>query len=212
MTGVELEVRPRKGRTKGYLNRIRAEGFVPGVVYGKQLDGVGVEFEGRALEAILKRHGRNTILNMRIQSNGKKPRKYTVLIKDVQYHLMKNDIQHVDFQQISLKDEISTVVNLHLVGEAPGVAVGGNLSQPLRQLEISCLATAIPDSIEVDVSGLDIGHSIHVSDLRVPEGVKVLNEPQALVVSVTAPRRAEAGEAAETPEAAPADEEKQVNE
>lgn len=218
MTGVELDVRPREGRTKGYLSRIRSEGLVPGVVYGKQLDGVGVEFEGRALETILKHHGRNTILNMRIQSTGEKARKYTVLIKDVQYHLMKNSIQHVDFQQISLKDEISTTVNLHLVGEAPGTAAGGNLSQPLRQLEVSCLATAIPDSITVDISGLGIGDNIHVSDLKVPEGVKVLSEPDTLVVSIAAPRRtegaetAEAAEERETAEAEAAKEEKQVNE
>jgi large subunit ribosomal protein L25 len=215
MTGVELDVKPRESRTKGYLNRIRSEGFVPGVVYGKQLDGIGVEFEGRALETILKQHGRNTILNMRIQSNGKKARKYTVLIKDVQYTVMKNKIQHVDFQQISLKDEISTTVNLHLIGEAPGTTAGGNLSQPLRQLEISCLATAIPDSITVDISGLDIGDNIHVSDLHVPEGVKVLSEPDTLVVSITAPRRteeAEKPEVAEEPAEAEAKGEKQANE
>ncbi|MDP3050316.1 MAG: 50S ribosomal protein L25, partial [Eubacteriales bacterium] len=161
------------------------------------------------------RHGRNTILNLRIQSNGKKARKYTVLIKEVQYHLMKNSIQHVDFQQISLKDEISTTVNLHLIGKAPGTAAGGNLSQPLRQLEVSCLATAIPDSITVDISGLDIGDNIHVSDLKVPEGVKVLSEPDTLVVIVTAPRRVEEAETAEERETAGAEaakEEKQVNE
>lgn len=213
MSIVEIEASPRESKSKGYLNQIRSRGLVPGVVYGKQIGSVGIEFEEKELDGILRRHGRNTLIDMRIKSNGKKGKKYTVMVKELQYQPMKNQMLHVDFQQISLKDEITTTVGLAVTGEAPGVKAGGHLSQTLRQLEVSCRATAIPDTIEVDVSGLDIGDALHVSDLTVPEGVRVLNDPETLVISVAAPRRAEEtaeaaeGETAEAGEAAPAPEE-----
>lgn len=209
----QIEVSPRTGKSKGYLNQIRSRGLVPGVVYGKKIGSVGVEFKEKELDGILRRHGRNTLIDMRIKSNGESGEKYTVMVKEMQYHPLKNQVLHVDFQQISLEDEITTTVGLVLAGDSPGVAAGGLLSQMLWQLDISCKATEIPDAIEVDLSGLEIGDALYVSDLKIPDGVKVLNDPETLVVNVTAPRRAaeteepEEGEAAEAGEAAPATEE-----
>ncbi len=213
MSIAQIEASPRTEKSKGYLNQIRSQGLVPAVVYGKKIGSVGIELKEKELDGILRRYGRNTLIDMRIRSNGEKGKKYTVMVKEMQYHPLKNQMLHVDFQQISLKDEITTTVGLVLTGQAPGVTAGGLLSQSLRQLDISCRATDIPDAIEVDVSGLEIGDALHVSDLKIPDGVKVLNDPETLVVNVTAPRRAveaeepEEGEAAETGEAAPATEE-----
>lgn len=190
MSIVEMEVDTRAIKSKGYLNQLRAEGFVPGVVYGKDIGSVGVKFPGKALEAILRRHGRNTLIALNIKSNGE-TEKHTVMVKEMQFHPLKNAMLHVDFHQISLEDEITTVVALVLKGEAPGISEGGVLSHTLRQLEVSCLATAIPESIEVDVSELNIGDGIHVADLPIPDGVRVLDDPETLVANVLLPRMEE---------------------
>lgn len=188
MAIVEMEAGLRPVKSKGYLNELRAQGFVPGVVYGKDIGSVGIKFRGKELDGIMRRHGRNTLIALRIGSNGEQGERHTVMVKEMQHHPLKNMLLHVDFHQISLEDEITTVVGLALTGEAPGVSEGGVVSHTLRQLEVSCLATAIPDVIEVDISGLEIGEGIHVSDLAIPEGVRVLSDPETLVVNVLLPR------------------------
>lgn len=188
MSIVEMEASSRPVKSKGYLNQLRAEGFVPGVVYGKEIGSVGVQVSAKELDGILRRHGRNTLIALEIKSEGGEAEKHTVMVKEMQFHPLKNLMLHVDFHQISLQDEITTTVGLLLTGEAPGTSEGGVLSHTLRRLDISCLATAIPDVIEVDISGLNVGDAIHVSDLVVPDGVRVLDDPETLVVNVLLPR------------------------
>ncbi|ACA58638.1 50S ribosomal protein L25 [Candidatus Desulforudis audaxviator] len=204
MAVVDLKARPRAGRGKGYRNRLKQNGLIPAVIYGKEVGSLLLEVETRAVQDILTKTGRNALIQLRVEPEKGRAKKYDAIIKDVHMHPYKNEFFHVDFHQISLKDELTTSVNLKLTGSAPGVTAGGRLEQLIRQVEVSCLPRNIPDHIEVDVSGLGIGDAIHVSDLKAPEGVKFETDGDVTVVTLIAPHREEEKAPEETGEAAPA--------
>lgn len=177
----------RSGRGKGYRHRLAAQGKIPAVVYGRTIGSIPLEVELRAVKNILAGEGgRNTLINLKITGDGQE-RQDKVLIKELQFDNMRGELIHVDFQQVSLTDRITTTVPVELEGEPVGVKQGGILQQQLRELEISCLPADIPEAITMDVSGLEMGDTIYVSDLPVPEGVKVLNDPEEVVATVVAP-------------------------
>lgn len=186
---VNLTARTRTGRGRGYRNRLKNQGYVPAVVYGKEIGSLPIAVQIRAVEAVLGRGGRNTLVALEIDPGNGKTAKWDTIIKEVQYHPFKNELLHVDFHQISLNEELTTNVAVRLVGEAPGVKAGGLVEHLLREIEVSCLPRNIPEAIEVDVSGLDIGDSIHVADLTPPGGVKFTTDGDVVVVTITAPER-----------------------
>ncbi|MDN5292916.1 MAG: large subunit ribosomal protein [Eubacteriales bacterium] len=202
MQEVVLKVLPRK-KEDGSPNRIRNAGFVPAVVYGHDIEGaLALKVPARDLERIVDETIYTKVINLQIEELGQE---YKVMVKEIQRDPIKDRILHADFYRFSLEEEIETVVPIHVEGEEKVESRGGILQFGLRELEIRCLPTRIPEVIEVDVSDLEIGDSIHVSDLKVPEGVEVISDPESVVVSVVAPAlTAEEGEeagAAETPEA-----------
>jgi large subunit ribosomal protein L25 len=109
------------------------------------------------------------------------------LIKDYQLDPVKNELLHVDFIEISLKKKIKLTIPIVITKEPIGVKNGGILQQQMREVKVECLPTQIPDGIEVDASSLDIGHSLHVSDLVIKEEVKILSDPHEVILSVIAP-------------------------
>ncbi len=203
MAIVDLKARPRTGRGKGYRNRLKADGLVPAVIYGKEVGSLPIEVESRAVENILTKTGRNALILLRVEPEKGRAKKYDAIIKDVHFHPYKNEFFHVDFHQISLKDELTASVNLKLTGSAPGVTAGGLLEQLIWQVEVSCLPRNIPEYIAVDVTGLGIGDAIHVSDLKAPEGVKFVTDGEVTVVTLTAPHREEQKAPEEAGEEAP---------
>jgi len=133
----------------------------------------------------------NAILTLKIK-NAKKAQKKACLIKEIQYHPVHGNILHVDFYEVSLTKAIKVNVPVVTKGEAQGVKQdGGSLEHILWEIEVECLPTNIPKQIEVDVTSLKIGDSLHVKDLTIPENVKVLNDPEATVVAVSAPVKEE---------------------
>jgi large subunit ribosomal protein L25 len=191
MLAVDLKARTRTGRGRECRNRLKAKGLIPAVVYGREVGSQPIELENRDIENILKKGGRNALVALKVESGEGDARKIDAIIKDVQFHPYKNEIFHIDLHQISLKDELTTSVGLKLVGSPPGVTAGGRLEQLIRQVEVSCLPQNIPDHIEVDLSELKIGGSIHVADLKAPEGAKLVTDGEVAVVTVVAPRREE---------------------
>lgn len=191
----ELDGRVRLERSSASKHRLRENGMIPAVVYGKNAGSISIAVDARMLKKILDEAGSNALINMKIKENGK-TKKYKVLVKAVQYGPVRRDLIHADFHQISLKDKVHATVPVHLTGSAPGAAAGGILTTLMRRIDVECLATKIPEFIEIDVSGLDIGDIITVSNLVLPPEIKILEELSAPVVSVTAADRAEA-EAAE---------------
>jgi large subunit ribosomal protein L25 len=185
MKEVVLKASLRERVGKEYAKKLRKNGLIPAVVYGQKAASQPLEIEGKAFHALLREGlGENVLVTL--VTEGQKNGERKVLIREIQRDPVKGYIVHVDFHEVSLTKKLSLQVPIHLVGAPEGVKEGGILQHTLRELEVQCLPTAIPEKIEVDVSHLKIGDSIHVSDL-ITEGLEILSDPQSSVVSVVPP-------------------------
>ena len=184
---VLLEARVRNELKKNKTDKMRRTGIVPAVVYKKGLVAIPLSLSVKDMEKVLHTSaGGNVIINLSVPENGKTANK-TVIIKEIQYDHLKGSLLHVDFNEISLTEMLKVGVPVEAKGEAAGVKDGGILEHILWEVEIECLPTQIPEKIEADISGLKIGDSLHVKDLRVPGGVKILNDPELTIMSVKPP-------------------------
>jgi len=185
MAEVTLEVEKREIGGKGPAKRLRAQGKIPAVIYGHGEESVLLSLDAKNLHAILHAHGgENIIFDVKIPGHKKAIK---AIIREVQHHPSRGDILHVDLQHISMKEKIIVQVPVFLVGSPLGVRVkGGILQHVLHELEIECLPGDIPEHIEVNVSELDVGDSIHIQDLTV-EKVKIITDPQRSVATVVPP-------------------------
>ena len=185
MAEVTLEVEKREIGGKGPVKRLRAQGKIPAVLYGHGEESVLLSLDAKNLHAILHAHGgENIIFDVKIPGHKKAIK---AIIREVQHHPSRGDILHVDLQHISMKEKIIVQVPVFLVGSPLGVRVkGGILQHVLHELEIECLPGDIPEHIEVNVSELDVGDSIHIQDLTV-EKVKIITDPQRSVATVVPP-------------------------
>jgi large subunit ribosomal protein L25 len=168
-------------------------GFVPGVVYGGGREATPIAFEAAALERLFEvsHGGVNTLIDLEGDSaaSGR-----TVIAKEMQREPVRGGLLHVDFVEIDLKAKIEIAVPIHLVGNAAGVVLGGVLDQQLREVTLLCMPDAIPDDIEVDVTDMELGSSLHVFDLQVPEGVEFHTDESLTVATVLVPRGLAEGE------------------
>lgn len=203
MSEFNLKAETREGSTKKSLNAIRDARKIPAVIYGGKGDSVSVVVAERELLGAIKEGGHNAIIHL---EHGKK--NDTVIVKALQRHPVTNIPVHVDFQRIDLKKKITVKVQIHVVGEAPGVKLhGGVLEHVLRELEVQALPNQIPQKIEVDISGMEVGAGIVVKDVKAPAGCEILNDPEQIVVHVVHATKedapavaADAGVAAAEPE------------
>ncbi len=198
---IQLNGTRREDLGKGGARKARAAGQIPGVLYGHGQEPVPVSVAMRDLQMALRSHkGGNALVNLKLDGG-----EYTALVRDAQYDPLTHAILHLDFQHISLTETIEVEVVVKPVGLAVGVKDGGGiLEMIIRTIEVSCLPTAIPETVEIDVSALNIGESLHVSDLKV-EGVTVLTPGDQALVTVVPPTVEEAPPAPEVAavEAAP---------
>ena len=180
-----LRAEERSNRTKGELRRLRSQGKVPGNVYGSQTSGSTlIAVDEKELLALLRRHP-NTVLDLAMPGADAKP----VMVTDVQRDPLTRSVLHIDLREINLSEPVRTRAPLEPVGEAPGAKEGGILRMLLHELEIECLPADIPEEIPVDVSGLGLGDSLTVRDLKVPPGVTVRADPSLVVVTVLEPQK-----------------------
>jgi len=188
---------------KGPARQQRMKGRVPGVLYGGGQEPLSLTLDARNFEFLLQAHtGAHAVLQLVVEDN---PALSTpVLVKDVQRHPVKDAIMHADFMRISLDKRIHTSVPVEVKGQPKGVIDGGVLEHPLREVDIECLALDVPERIVVDVTAMQIGESIHVSDLEVAENITLLTDGARPVVSVHAPRVVKVEETVETAESAEA--------
>jgi len=188
MKEVVIEAEPRELSTKHTLKTHRIDGKLPGVFYGADEKPVTISIDMKKFEQIVHGGmGGNVLVNLKIGGTSK-----NALIKEVQRHIITQKPIHVDFQGISMTKKFEVVVPLKIVGEAPGVKLsGGILEQITRELHVRCLPKDIPEQIHVDVSNLQINHSISVKDIIVPEGIEVLNDKHNIVVNVVIPTELE---------------------
>lgn len=187
----ELIAQARLERTRGDKQRMRRNGMVPAIVYGKNVGSVAIAVDAAGIKKILNEAGTNALINMKVKENGN-TRKFKALIKAIQRDPVRRDLIHIDFHQVSVKDRVHATVPVHLEGTPAGVLGGGILAHLARRVEVECQADRIPDSLVVDISGLEIGDTFSVAELELPDGVKILDDPAAPVVMVTAAERPEA--------------------
>jgi len=202
VSAIVVEVSPRLQTGKSAAGRLRRSGLVPAIVYGMGLDPYPVAVSPKRIDEIVRGDaGRNTIFTLRLEGSDQTR---AAMIKDLTRDPVGAQILHVDLVRVDLTKVVTVRVPIRLVGTAAGVKEGGHVDFVHRELEVECLPTSIPEHFEVDVTALVIGAQVHVSDLAIPEGVRVLDDGQALVMSVLAPAAAPAApvEGAAAPEAA----------
>ena len=188
-TEAQITAETRDQTGKGAARSLRREGKVPGVVYGRGLESVPVTVEaGELMRLVQSVSIENTLVDLSVDGeDGGDEDSYQVLIREIQRHPFKQEFVHVDFFRIAMDEKIHVDVPLSLTGVPVGVKdKGGVLEHMLRELEVYCLPGNIPERVEIDVSELDIGDSIHVSEIDLPD-VEVLTDPDRSVVAVLAP-------------------------
>jgi large subunit ribosomal protein L25 len=199
---VALRAEPRRTGLKGDLRRLRREGMVPGVLYGKQQEPRAIQVAARELEHALHRHGLSALLDLTVDGE-----RATAVIKEVQHDPITGRLSHLGLQRVSLEDTISAHVPLVFVGDTSTITdEGGVIEHPASEVTVSCRADHLPESITVDVSGLRLGDSLRVADLTAPEGVTITTNPEQVVAatSVSAAARQEAADEAAAAAEAPA--------
>jgi len=216
MATIEFTAFPRQGEGRGASRRLRRGGKAPGIVYGAGVDPTPIELDHNALIHALRNEAfHSSILSMKLDG---KPQK--VLLRDVQMHPFRAEVLHVDFQRIDEARKIHMKVPLHYVNEAlsPAVKLGGAIiSHVANDLDVSCLPKDLPEFIEVDLSTLEAGKSVHVSEIRLPAGVVAVTHGRDPVIAaaIVPKAHAETEEApaaeavAAAPVAAPAAEKKE---
>jgi large subunit ribosomal protein L25 len=192
---VKLTVQERESRGSAASRRLRENGLVPGVLYGNGGQAHPFSIEERELRRVLTGdHGLHAILDVVLEGQQKA---HHAVLKEYQLDPTRARLLHIDLQEVRLDQAIHTQVVVELVGESEGVKEGGVLSQVNREVNVEALPMEVPDRLELDVSSMVIGDTLRVSDLRVPEGVKLLDDPETVLASVTPPTKIEEPEVVE---------------
>jgi|SRR5690606_16476386 large subunit ribosomal protein L25 len=209
---IVVKAKKRDSLGTGASRRLRRSGHVPGIVYGGGKDAVSLVFDHKDLFLQFRNEAFHASI-LKLDVEGKKE---SVLLRDYQLHPVRNTLVHIDFQRVSATEKVHMKVPLHFINEdiAPGIKIGGGLvTRIMTEVDVSCMAKDLPESIVVDMAELDVGQTIHLSQLKLPEGVEfvqLVHGDDSPVVSIAKPRgggssaTAEEGaaeEAESTPEA-----------
>ena len=206
MQQAKLEAQQRDTFGKQNARELRKEGTIPAVLYGRAQGTLAIQLNARTFKQFLRTYGENVVINMAISADNTE----TVIIKEIQRHPVdKHMLIHADFIRISLDEPVTSAVPVILTGSPLGVEEGGTLEFSLRQVTLHCLPVQMPNDLSIDVSQLDIGDAVHVSDLNLDEEIDILDEPERIIAMVSQPRvlldeltEAEDGEEGEMEEAA----------
>jgi large subunit ribosomal protein L25 len=180
----------REGTGKGVARKLRASGQVPVVLYGADMDSISLTVDAQeALHLFQAISVENTIVHLEVDGESEP---FETLVRDIQTHPFRSEILHVDFLRIQKGVAVDVDIPLHLEGVPLGVKQhGGNLEQVIYELPVRCIPSKIPETIQVDVSALDLNESIHVYDLELPEGVEVTIDTDRTICNVSVPRAEE---------------------
>lgn len=215
MSNAKLTAQVRTETGKGAARKLRQAGHIPGTLYGADKSTQSISVEQRRLAHIVQEAGLHSLIDLQLSGGAAgKASAYRVLIKEIVRDPVREDLVHVDFHAVALDQEMQTVVAVVVEGEEARTD-DGIVTVVLRELNVACLPTAIPESLTVDVSQLAIGDVVTVADIVAPDGVRILNEPEEAVVTIVPPQaeaaedtdEAAEGDAADSGDAAGADEE-----
>ena len=192
MAETTLRAEPRAGRGSPDARRLRAAGRVPAVVYGHGAEPLPISVEAREMRhALSGAAGANTLFDLRVGRS-----RHLVITRELQEHPVRHTLAHIDFQVVRRDEVVSAEVPLQLVGEALAVTrAGGTVDHTLLSIGVRARPADIPNSVEIDVSGLELGHSLHVRDLPALRNVTYDADPDTVVVVAQAPRGTAEGEA-----------------
>ena len=203
MAIVELAASIRQGIGKEANRKAKHEGRVPGVIYGKGIPSRNLEFERRPLEKYLSKAKHGTVIVKMSVTDGAAASESFAVLKEFQFHPVTDSVIHIDFYEVAPGKKFNVEVPLRVKGKAPGIEFGGILDVMIRSLEIRCLPDNVPEFIEIDVTGLNLGDTLHLGALVFPEGVKpVEKDLQMAIAAVHAPREEAVKAVAEGAEAA----------
>jgi large subunit ribosomal protein L25 len=175
-----LKAEVRDGTGKGVARKLRAQGRVPGVLYGSGVEPTPIHMSGQDLRHLF--HQQASLVDLEVEGET-----HLVIPRDVQRDHLHGRYIHVDFFAVSRTEKVTLTVEIRETGDAPGVKSGGVIEHHLRDVDILCMPGDVPDGIEADLSNLEIGDMLRVSDLIVPEGVEMLSDPDTPVISVVTP-------------------------
>jgi large subunit ribosomal protein L25 len=195
---IKLEVQPREHTGTRESRRLRREGLVPGVLYGSGSEPASISIPERELRRVLTgAGGLHAILDVVLDGQGSRPS----ILKDYQQDPLRGKLLHVDLVEVRLDQVITATVTVLLVGaeDSPGVREGGALSQVAREVSVEALPMEVPEHIDLDVSSMAMGDTLRLSDIAVPDGVTLLDDPETVLATLTMPTRVE------EPEEAPAE-------
>ena len=187
MEKILVEADKRNESGKGSARTLRRAGIVPAVVYleGKSTPiQINCKIMTKLLTSGVAEH---SLITVKINEDGSKTSEHPSLVKDYQLDPVSDELLHVDFMEVSLKKRITVTVGLSMINKPIGVKQGGILQAIMREIEVECLPTQIPESIEINVENIEIGGNLHVSDLILPEGLVLVTDPSEVILSVTAP-------------------------
>lgn len=193
MKQVTLKVNKREKTGKEMAKTLRKAGFIPGILYGKGMEPIPLIIKYSDFEKVHKRYKSEAVIYTLEFENGALTQRKAIL-KEIQRHSMTDFIIHVDFQAIEEGKPIEIKVPLEFVGKPIGVTKGGVLEIMLHELTIECLPMDVPDKITVDLSNLDVGDSLHVADIKVPETIKIVDSPEETVLTIVAEEATQEGE------------------
>ena len=187
MKTVPLSAYPRSLAGRGGVKKLRDGGRVPGIIYGGKGKPQNVELKSKDLHNLIKHSvSENILLDLAIEGDAQKTR--LALLKEVQHHPLKSQILHVDLHEVAADEKVTVMVPVETVGEAAGVKTGGGvLEHVLFKIRVRALPKDLPEVVEVDVSHLEIGQTIHLGDIKAPAGVEVLGDKKVSVISVAEP-------------------------
>ena len=192
MKNVAIDIQARTKAGKGVARKLRFAGQTPGVLYGPKAETISLSVNTHEFNKLLNSAGGEPLLfTLNLKSNGDS-NSHTALIKNLQLHPVDDKIRHIDFYEVLMDEEVQVDVPITAVGKAKGVEADmGVLEIIQRTVKISCLPLAIPRNIQINVSDLELGDVVHVSDISAPEGVRLMDDPETTLMTIVASRAEE---------------------
>ncbi|HCN77176.1 MAG TPA: 50S ribosomal protein L25, partial [Verrucomicrobiales bacterium] len=189
---LDIQAEPRASVGTTAVNRLRKSGVIPGVIYGRKTAPSNVQVDRKTFTKLLESSASDNILvSLKMGADSQ-----LALVQEVQHDHLRGGILHVDFHAVAMDEEIHAQVPVVLVGESPGAKLGGLVEIFHHNIEVRCLPKDLPESIDIDVTSLDLGNSVNVGDLKLPEGVRAVLAADVLVLHCEAPKVAEEAPAA----------------
>jgi large subunit ribosomal protein L25 len=191
MKSVALKAYPRAQVRRGEVKKLRSTGRVPATIYGRQAKPQNLEISAKEISDLIHHSvSENLLVDLSVENDARAKR--LALVQEIQHHPLDGKVLHVDFHEVAENEKVTVHVPVETTGEAAGVKTGGGvLEHVLFKLKVRCLPKDLPEQIIVDVTVLEIGKSVHIGDIKAPEGVEILGDKHITVVAVAAPRAEE---------------------